>query len=706
MRPTATQTIWTCILLVQLGLTGRLLWQAFRTETGLEMLRLQWTDATWGWVVGSRRPIHNREPITQGQYWLDQVDEIRVIDGRDAATVMGAALVLDRPAQGYVGKYLVAETVPGFGLSTHVDHKAMQLAEDAFETRCEARCLELARKATELDPANVEWWRLRALLLWQSQNEDSPRADNWTDVLEEAARHDPDNALYDYLATYAYWQSSAEFESQGSDMHLVVRDPEEFNLGVDHFDQGQKKPFFTIGDAALTAAAEFLSRTDVPLSDHAAILESRRVDIRRDELLHGIWTWQNCRANEAARKGDLNQALARNRKNLQMIKQLTDAGPWTEFNVVIHALRAATTSQMYLIAQKHKKSFSEAEIADLKALAEHAGLTQAILMRAAQNLPMNRPRKRPGLALTGSSVSLVKGFALELLPPLLFALAIVSLMLVGLSRLTIQGDDPKAGIIGHTLSFATALAFTTLVFGLAPSEIIPSAVQAWVLTILLVSSPLVLSLWVGWTWLRRRSFQFTIRSMLTCMLAHSVLFGIVSLARPDGESFLLLPFELSIPPRGWNDLDARSLDAAFRSHRTWLWPAFQWIAYNGPYTTVAVWAGITACLLRIKAARADAKIGSVDRSFHRLSAAWSRSFGYACFTLACFMAILYLSLAPAGIVAADQEFQEKMSFAQSPGDHWSNVEKAVQQVRSNPKLVGQLKSDVENELERNSFGSE
>lgn len=51
-------------LLVVVGLTFRLIWHTSGTETGFETLRLQWTDATWGWVVGNHRPIRSFEPLS------------------------------------------------------------------------------------------------------------------------------------------------------------------------------------------------------------------------------------------------------------------------------------------------------------------------------------------------------------------------------------------------------------------------------------------------------------------------------------------------------------------------------------------------------------------------------------------------------------------------------------------------------------------
>lgn len=166
--------------------------------------------------------------------------------------------MLDSPSQEYVSKYLKRiETIPGFGAFPELDEEGLKAAEDAFEAQCKERCLELAAQATEADPTNVDWWRLRALLIWRYSMysyDDSPRVDNWLEILQDASQHDPENALYDYLAAHFYWESSAEVDFQGETEQLAVKDAERFDRGVHHFEQGQKRTFFVVGDAGFAPA--------------------------------------------------------------------------------------------------------------------------------------------------------------------------------------------------------------------------------------------------------------------------------------------------------------------------------------------------------------------------------------------------------------------------------------------------------------------
>ena len=55
-----------------------------------------------------------------------------------------------------------------------IDRQQRDRYEDLFETECVTKCFEFAKKATELQPSNVDWWRLRAVLLYRWSH-------SWTD---------------------------------------------------------------------------------------------------------------------------------------------------------------------------------------------------------------------------------------------------------------------------------------------------------------------------------------------------------------------------------------------------------------------------------------------------------------------------------------------------------------------------------------------
>ncbi len=703
MKRVAKKTFWICTLLLLVGLTCRLLWQASRTETGLETLRLQWRDATWGLVVGKRTPIHSEDPTVQARQWLDEIDRVLHSERCDAESTMGAALVLDSPSAGYKIRYLKRiDTLRTFtSLAWSTD--GLKAAEDDFEAQCKEECLALAAKATELDPTNVEWWRLRALLLWREATysfDDAPRVNHWLEILEEASQHDADNALYDYLAAHFYWASAEveffEMDLSGTDARLVVQDAERFNRGISHFEQGQKKPYFAVGDAGFSAVAEFLSDTAIPITDHDKIIESRLIHARRASLLLSVWQWQDSRASEVE-AGDIQKALAMRRKNLRLIDQFTGASASTKYDSIAIAVRSATAYRINTLVNEHKELFPAAEIDDARALEESARLTSKVV-KSALKLVKNGPQRQAGTVITGSPTTVICALFVEISPSLVVILMLVGFLAIGFSRIGRDRDLPRIGAIGHSLSLAAAFLYSVVVFGLAPSKIIPPSIQAWVLTTLVIASPIVLASWVGWSWLRRRAFKFSLRAMLTCMFALSVLFGVVVSTSPSARSFAQLPFDLSIPARGWEGVDGESLERVLLPLGSGLWAVLQWTAYYGQYLTLGAWAAIAALLLRFKLRRLHARTGGLAPTFPNFLGAWIGSLGRAFLALSALVTILYLSFAPAVVARAEREFQDKMTFARQPSDHWSEVERAVQHVRSNQKRVEQLRAAAKAEI--------
>ena len=222
---------------------ARLAWVASRAEVGWDVVAVQWRDATLGWFVGEHRPVPSRSPAEQADFWLAEVERVLAQEPESAELAMGAAWVLEQEALSY---------------SNEKELKVLKAT-------CREACLRLAQRATELEPGNPDWWRLRVLLLlrppfWLSEFSE-PRDPSWESVLADAARHDPQNSLYDYLAASVYW-SRGRFDS---------RDPERFRRGEEHFDRAVNEKLLAIGEGSFPAVAEFLSRTSLPKPDQAAV---------------------------------------------------------------------------------------------------------------------------------------------------------------------------------------------------------------------------------------------------------------------------------------------------------------------------------------------------------------------------------------------------------------------------------------------------
>jgi hypothetical protein len=186
--------------------------------------------------------------------------------------------------------------------------------------------------------------------------------------------------------------------------------------------------------------------------------------------------------------------------------------------------------------------------------------------------------------------------------------------------------------------------------------------------------------------------------MLISVFVLCILFGLISITDPNNESFASLPFALSIPARGWGELDATSLENVVRPGGLWLWALLQWNAYYGHYLTLALWATFAAILLRYNLRRATVTAGDQSFTFRDHVAAFSPPFGMASLQLCALLLALHLALMPAIVAAVEQEVEQKLAFAPRPSDHWSEVMLAVQGVQSNQELMDELRTAAKAEM--------
>ncbi len=290
------------LFLAVIILTARLAWVASETETGWEAIRYQWQDVSVGWL-GLRPPsIDFLEPPEQADHWLREVERILGDSAQDAELAMGAAWVLDSPDIRFIQRHIQQDgnpsTPPMFGST--LDQEAIDSAKATFEKKCHERCLSLAALATQLNPNDVNLWRMRALLQFNPDTL-NPRSGLSLEVVDECANHDPDNALYDYLAAFQLWNAAADYDmafnedfSDGQ-WRLTVQDEHLFQQGVERFKEGQKKKYLAIGEAGIPAVAQFLSRSRISKVDQAAVAVSRLLTYRQSVLFYRLWRWQDVR---------------------------------------------------------------------------------------------------------------------------------------------------------------------------------------------------------------------------------------------------------------------------------------------------------------------------------------------------------------------------------------------------------------------------
>ena len=312
-RPVKTLT--GSLLLV---LACRLVWIAARSETSSTILADHVYQATRGAVDLRRTSVFELSAIEQADYWISELDRIVEAEPDRADLAIGAAWCLCAFRQRFPLRVEASQSdlLPFVDRSSH--SWGSDRAFEIFAARCWRKCAELAERATRLQPDDVRWWRARSLL-------DTTRSSNWREALNKASRHDPENALYDYLAAAHLWNQSYRevHDERGDSYEMAVG--QLIEEGRACFDAGQAKAFLAYGIAGLPSIAEVLDRSTLSADDKvvlSAIHELPRYAYPLSDLMH----LQNERAELAKRSGDQVAAIALHRQNMHLLSQAVSAG--------------------------------------------------------------------------------------------------------------------------------------------------------------------------------------------------------------------------------------------------------------------------------------------------------------------------------------------------------------------------------------------
>jgi hypothetical protein len=634
-------------------------------------------------MFGPYEPMSSREPAEQSEFWLQETTRILDMHPNDAALTMGAALMLDAPAAGYVKRHVtLTPGPPAFGPISQWDHPTLQRLEDEFERRCGNRCLELADRTCRLEPGEVAWWRLRAVLEFRcswSGSHGGPRSPRWLEVLDECRQHDPENGLYDYLVARQLWESSADLKFCQGDTYLVLLDAAGFRRGAERFQRAQSQRFVSLDDKGHPATERFLRCAAVPRFDHDDLANSRLISFRRSICLRRIWKWWRIQAEEHERAGDLAEAADCHRQNLHLVDQYLAGGPAQEYDQVATASRVTTAEMLQSLVQEHPEQFAPNVIAEAQRQADCARRALHVLQAAGAR--MGLPASPP-IALYLASASFV-GFAPG---------AIVILLLLGvpcwLAGCWLRAASPGAmGLVGHCVVWLSALTITLVVFGLAPAEVIPASVQAWTLIVLVAMGVTAVLAYAVWRRLRKHRFQYSLRTLLLVILLCPLVlfaarfgFDVIDSVRP----------ELHVPVRGWEKVDPRVLQNAVSAQGlpSWLWVLTQWGLYYGAYLTVALWAALVTLVLLL---RRSGDLGRRVLSRKRWRSL-PRALGKPATAMAAILLVAYLAMVPQIIRTAEADFQKGIAFARAPGTHWAKVAQAFEAVRAEEATAKQLPS--------------
>ena len=230
----------------------------------------------------------------------------------------------------------------------------------------------MAAKATELQPKEPRWWRLRALLLFDCQpylnRETAARLPDWLDVLQKCREHDPGNALYDYLAAWLHWRESVDTTTAT----MPIVNQAKFDFGTKYFLRPRQRQFCAVAGGEGAVVARALRRTIVPHIEYQGIADGRDnlfcVFLVRSEM----WRIPTYEAERLEKKGDLAGALALRRQCGSMLDQLAQSGGKTSIAIVWPYIRAGVFASLQALVQKHPALVSAEEAVKIKNAAEDA----------------------------------------------------------------------------------------------------------------------------------------------------------------------------------------------------------------------------------------------------------------------------------------------------------------------------------------------
>jgi hypothetical protein len=181
------------------------------------------------------------------------------------------------------------------------------------------RALELAARATELEPDEPRWWRIRTILeAWVDSAWDRPEM--LVDVVRRAGVHDPDNGLYDYLLS--------RLEESGA------ADPNKLAEAGRCFDRAQQKPFVAVGDP-VRAMYIFLEKSTAPRYTHPYLIGAYGFifyDFGRGTRLTELTSFADVRLHAAQNRG---QATRPTRGSASQVSLLRPMGG--RRRITIHA---------------------------------------------------------------------------------------------------------------------------------------------------------------------------------------------------------------------------------------------------------------------------------------------------------------------------------------------------------------------------------
>ncbi|MEX1039921.1 MAG: hypothetical protein WDZ51_04785 [Pirellulaceae bacterium] len=688
--PRLPQSRLTLMLLavVIAGLTTRVVWHASTTETGWQTLARQVRGSVLVWFEYPPVNVGYRSWADQADFWLDVSDRVQGRYPEDPAMLMMAAQTMREHSifansiELRLGYGVPGPTMDLNYLSHHQGNAGVPPGEE-FHQKCRQRRLELALRAAECEPENLIWWRMVAWLI-------RPDHPEWETVLQQCAAHDPENAYYDYLAAIFYWNQGGSYSSRGQQGRkldfatgLSIHDADRFQKGVEAFERGLAKPLlnsgewdqvreFNRGEIYRFINAAGLTIDERPMDFEVSVGQGIRQNPWRVPIVTEILRWQSARAFQLATAEQTEAALEQLRQADRLLEQLNHEGPYPESSHDWGPIQQFVPFVRYEVARRPEVTIDK-ERRDRFALearqAEQAyQLWFGTLKEDRNRQEATGPQWPEPLHERYPWINILVGILPSLIPPLLLFALVTAALARGSGGNILAG--PAWWLRG--VLFLLCLTLSLVLFGLAPAAVLPPIITAWILSLTVIFSPLIVL-----TVLAVRSFRggAKLTDLFVSIAICGAIFWLFRFTRMNvADANRTFPFYLEIPQ---NVFWLRRSEVPFGT--LWL-VAIEWTVYQGPWLAIAAWLAILAAWqLRPEAWRTSTVTQPPSWRDRFASVSWPLA--TSSLALGAVLMAIYLSLAPAIIHDVESVYQFQTGPLDDPAQYMADREAEFQAIK-------------------------
>jgi hypothetical protein len=673
-------------------LTARLAWIAGHAQIGWQIIADDCHAAVIGQFFGYRLPLPVRGLSEQSDYWVREINRVLTRKPHSPELLEGALLVLNSPCWDYSGlggpKYF---GMPGADLSRAIQWNGGPEMPDSTERRELQRKLIAEMTAAFAQTPSV--WRILAALPGPT----SARLER----LKVCQSHDPDNALYDYLAAeldfpaggWSHWSDFALQKFSAEALAALNAETEKWNqatdAGLKDIEAGLSKSVLEYPQRQQPITA-LLDQTNLPESDKAWIAANLIDKFRSPQL---VLPWLRLQGVAMDREYEQRGRVLRLLKpfSLTMLEHGLETSLPMNGGAGDLALISflATEMKMFLLNEPVWLPEAQQDTSINRRIKEFDTKYRNAFW-ATEDACAKRIQNRSG---ANRWIDFVPREAIQLAMILLLgagAAYFVSRFAQG--RLASQSDiNPIAfGALPQLLAWSTALLVTASIFGLSPGGVITQPVQSYFLTTIFLALLTLLPLGVASWWQGR----YSLRVLMELVFVYAVIFaGLVYWNLTTG-AMKKFPPDVEVVPHNAGMMSADRIHNAIKAKDGSLaWSAMQWVLYDGPVWTIALALLIIGWWTLDRAKRARTQSGDLEATpkirLYWLAGVVSGSVARAAAAATVVALAVFLALEPERIGHFEAIYLADYQQVHDPEAYWGGLKQEQE------KLINEMRADVE-----------